>query len=220
MAIVSPSILAADFMNLGRDLQDIGESGCDWIHVDIMDGLFVPNLSIGIPVVSAARKVTALPLDVHLMIDRPIRYIDEFVKAGSDWLTIHLEADTQENTILALQRIRELGCKAGLSVKPATPAEALVPFLPYCDLILVMTVEPGFGGQKFQPQMMPKLKAVKELCRQNFPEIKLSVDGGIDLTTAPVCVENGANVLVSGSAYFKSPNHEEFASQLRSLYCN
>ena len=149
MIKVSPSILSADFVNLERDIRALTPAGADYVHIDVMDGEFVPNITIGIPVVAAIRKITELPLDVHLMIDRPIRYVDDFCKAGADILTIHLEADTPENTRRALENIRANGVKAALSIKPKTPAEAVVPYLPLCSLILVMTVEPGFGGQSF-----------------------------------------------------------------------
>lgn len=214
MAILSPSVLSADFANLERDIHVIEKSGCKWIHVDIMDGIFVPNLSIGIPVVEAMRRVTPLTLDVHLMIDRPIRYVDQFVKAGSDWLTIHIEADTQENNLKALERIRELGCHPAISLKPGTPAEAAEPYLPYCDLILVMTVEPGFGGQKFQPEMMQKLRALRNRLDEVNPECVLSVDGGVNSETGALCRENGAEILVAGSAYFKHPDKASFVREL------
>ena len=161
MAIIAPSILSADFANLARDIRDMEKNGADWVHVDVMDGNFVPNISIGIPVVKALRPVTGLPLDVHLMIDRPIRYVEEFVKAGADWLTVHLEADLPQNILACLEKIRSLGCKAALSLKPQTPAEAAIPYLTKCDMILVMTVEPGFGGQKFMADMMPKVRALR-----------------------------------------------------------
>lgn len=215
MKKISPSILAADFVNLERDLRDVESSGSDWIHVDVMDGLFVPNISIGMPVVQAIRKVTTLPLDVHLMIDRPLRYVEEFVKSGADWLTIHVEADTPENTLAALKKIRELGCKSGLSVKPGTPAEAVKEFLPWCDLILVMTVEPGFGGQKFRADMMPKLAQLRKMCDESNPACVINVDGGVDLNTAPVCKENGADILVTGSAYFKATDRKAFVKAIQ-----
>ena len=180
-----------------------------------MDGIFVPNITIGIPVVAAIRKITDLPLDVHLMIDRPIRYVDDFCKAGSDILTIHTEADTEENTLNALKRIRENGVKAAISVKPKTPAEAVLPFLPFCDLILVMTVEPGFGGQSFMADMMPKLKKIREYIDAQNPSCELEVDGGVNEKTAMICRENGANVLVAGSAYFKAVNPAEFVSAVK-----
>ena len=184
MIKVSPSILSADFINLERDIRSLTPAGADYVHVDVMDGLFVPNITIGIPVVAAIRKITDLPLDVHLMIDRPLRYVDEFCKAGSDILTIHVEADTEENTLAALKRIRENGVKAAISVKPKTPAEVVLPYLPYCDLILVMTVEPGFGGQSFMADMMPKLKQIRSYIDAQNPSCELEVDGGINEKTA------------------------------------
>ena len=204
MAKIAPSILSADFANLERDIHNIEEMGADWVHVDVMDGIFVPNISIGIPVVKALRPVTDLPLDVHLMIDRPIRYIEEFVKAGADWLTIHIEADQPQNTLDALDKIRQLGCKAAISLKPKTPVEAAIPYLEKCDMILVMTVEPGFGGQKFMADMMPKVQQVRQYIDAMNPECELEVDGGVDVNTAPICIHSGANVLVAGSAVYKA----------------
>lgn len=215
MIKVSPSILSADFVNLERDIRALSPAGADYVHVDVMDGLFVPNITIGIPVVAAIRKITGLPLDVHLMIDRPIRYVDDFCKAGSDILTVHVEADTEENTLAALKRIRENGVRAAISVKPKTPAEAVLPFLPYCDLILVMTVEPGFGGQSFMEDMMPKLRKIRTFIDAQKPDCELEVDGGINETTARICREHGANVLVAGSAYFKHPDKKEFVRKLK-----
>ena len=215
MIKVSPSILSADFVNLERDIRALSPAGADYVHVDVMDGLFVPNITIGIPVVAAIRKITGLPLDVHLMIDRPIRYVDDFCKAGSDILTVHVEADTEENTLAALKRIRENGVRAAISVKPKTPAEAVLPFLPYCDLILVMTVEPGFGGQSFMEDMMPKLRKIRTFIDAQKPDCELEVDGGINETTARICREHGANVLVAGSAYFKHPDQKEFVRKLK-----
>ena len=215
MIKVSPSILSADFVNLERDIRALTPAGADYVHVDVMDGLFVPNITIGIPVVAAIRKITDLPLDVHLMIDRPIRYVDDFCKAGSDILTVHVEADSEENTIAALRRIRENGVRAAISVKPKTPAEAVLPYLPYCDLILVMTVEPGFGGQAFMQDMMPKLKAIRSYIVAENPACELEVDGGINEKTALVCRENGANVLVAGSAFFKSADPAAFVNAVK-----
>jgi len=215
MLKVAPSILSADFVNLERDIRSLSTTGADYVHVDVMDGLFVPNITIGIPVVAAIRKITELPLDVHLMIDRPLRYVDDFCKAGSDILTIHVEADTQENTLAALKRVRENSVKAAISIKPKTPAEAVLPFLPYCDLILVMTVEPGFGGQSFMADMMPKLKQIRAYINEQNPNCELEVDGGINEKTAKVCAENGANVFVAGSAYFKSADPAAFVKALK-----
>ena len=215
MVKVAPSILSADFVNLERDIRKLSETGVDYVHVDVMDGQFVPNITIGIPVVAAIRRITALPLDVHLMIDRPLRYVDDFCKAGSDLLTVHVEADTEENTLSALQKIRSHGVRAAISVKPKTPAEAVLPFLPLCDLILVMTVEPGFGGQSFMGDMMPRLKAIRNYIDAQNPACELEVDGGINETTAMTCRENGANVLVAGSAYFKAADPVAFTQALK-----
>lgn len=215
MAKIAPSILSADFANLERDIRDIRSNGGDWVHVDVMDGLFVPNISIGIPVVQAIRPVTDLPLDVHLMIDRPIRYVEQFVKAGADWLTIHVEADQPANTLACLDRIRQLGCKAAISLKPGTPAEAARVFLPKCDMVLVMTVEPGFGGQKFMADMMPKLRTLRQMLDEVNPACILEVDGGVDANTCALCKENGAQVLVAGSAYFKAADRKSFVKTIQ-----
>lgn len=215
MLKVAPSILSADFVNLERDIRALSVAGADYVHVDVMDGLFVPNITIGIPVVAAIRKITDLPLDVHLMIDRPLRYVDDFCKAGSDILTVHVEADSEENTIAALKRIRENGVKAAISVKPKTTAVAVLPYLPYCDLILVMTVEPGFGGQSFMQDMMPKLKQIRSYIDAQNPTCELEVDGGINEKTAKICAENGANVFVAGSAYFKAEDPSAFVQALK-----
>ena len=210
MAILCPSILSCDYMNMERDFKNCKELGVKWLHVDIMDGMFVPNISFGPGVVGAMRKVTDLVLDVHLMIDRPIRYIENFCKAGADYLTIHVEADTRENTRLALEKIRSLGVKPGIVVKPKTSAEEIEEFLPLVDMVLVMTVEPGFGGQKFMADMMPKVKKLREMLDKVNPACHLEVDGGVDLTTSVTCKENGADVLVAGSAFFGAAEKEAF----------
>ena len=215
MAKIAPSILSADFVNLERDVRDIGANGADWVHVDVMDGSFVPNITIGIPVVKALRRITDLPLDVHLMIEKPIRYVEEFVKSGADWLTIHIEADQPQNTLEALDRIRALGCKAAISLKPRTPAEAAIPYLEKCDMILVMTVEPGFGGQKFMADMMPKLKKLRAMLDEVNPGCILAVDGGVDANTHTVCKESGAAMLVAGSAYFKATDRAAFVKMIQ-----
>ncbi len=215
MAKVSPSILSADFVNLERDIRSLAAAGADYVHVDVMDGRFVPNITIGIPVVAAIRRVTELPLDVHLMIDRPVRYVEAFCQAGADILTVHVEADSEKNTRTALQKIRDCGVRPAVSVKPGTPAEAVLPFLPLCDLILVMTVEPGFGGQRFQEAMMPKLRAIRTWLDRENPACELEVDGGVNETTARLCKENGADVLVAGSAYFKAAHPEAFVRALQ-----
>ena len=215
MAIIAPSILAADFVNLERDIHDIENNGADWIHVDVMDGSFVPNFSFGLPALKAIRGVTDMPLDVHLMIERPIRYVERFVAAGADWLTIHIEADSQENTMQALKLIRSMGCKPGISLRPGTKAEEAEPYLALCDLILVMTVQPGFGGQKFKEDMMPKLCALRSRLDEVNPGCILSVDGGVDRNTAPICKANGAGVLVTGSAYFKAADRAAFVKTIQ-----
>lgn len=215
MAKLSPSILSADFANLERDIRDIEANGADWVHVDVMDGSFVPNISIGIPVVQAIRPVTRLPLDVHLMIDRPIRYAEQFIKAGADWLTIHIEADQPQNNLECLDKIRELGCRPAISLKPRTPAEAAIPYLTKCDMILVMTVEPGFGGQKFMADMMPKIKKLRQMLDEVNPACVIEVDGGVDANTCNLCKENGAQVLVAGSAYFKAADRKAFVKAIQ-----
>ena len=215
MAGIAPSILSADFVNLERDVRDIGANGADWVHVDVMDGSFVPNITIGIPVVKALRRVTDLPLDVHLMIEKPIRYVEEFVKAGADWLTLHVEADQPQNTLAALDKIRELGCRPSICLKPKTPAEAAIPYLEKVDMILVMTVEPGFGGQSFMADMMPKIRALREMLDKVNPACVIEVDGGVDANTHTVCKEAGAEVLVTGSAYFKAENRADFVKLIQ-----
>lgn len=215
MAIVAPSILSADFANLQRELEDMKAAGITWVHVDIMDGHFVPNISIGIPVVKSLRKVTDLTLDVHLMITEPIRYAKAFCEAGADLVTVHLEADTPEKIHETLSLIRSMGVKAGISVKPGTPAEALEPFLTEVDLILVMTVEPGFGGQKFMADMMPKVRQIREYIDAMNPGCELEVDGGVDPNTCKVCIASGANVLVAGSAVYKAADIPARIRELR-----
>ena len=215
MAKIAPSILSADFANLESAIHDIERNGADWVHVDVMDGIFVPNITIGIPVVKALRPVTNLPLDVHLMIDQPIRYVEDFVKAGADYVTIHIEADQPQNTLEALDKIHALGCKAGIVLKPKTPVEAAIPYLEKCDMILVMTVEPGFGGQKFMADMMPKVAQLKEWMEDINPDCLIEVDGGVDSNTHTVCKESGANVLVAGSAYFKAADRSTFVKTIQ-----
>jgi ribulose-phosphate 3-epimerase len=214
MAILSPSILSADYMHFHKDMIQTKEDGAKWLHVDIMDGHFVPNLSFGYSWVKSMRKITDLVLDVHLMIDTPIKYAEEFCKAGSDYLTIHVEADTPENIKKTLELIRSHGVKPGIVVKPKTPAEAVAPYLSMVDLVLVMTVEPGFGGQKFMADMMPKLKKLREMLDKVNPDCHLEVDGGVDLTTGEICKENGADVLVAGSAFFGAADRKAFLQSI------
>ena len=202
MIRISPSILAADFANLKPDVDDVRAGGADWLHVDVMDGLFVPNISIGIPVVKSLRKATDMFLDVHLMIDRPHRYVGEFCDAGADMVVFHVEADQPQDLFAAIEEVKAKGKMVGLSVKPKTPAEVLVPYLPLLDMVLVMTVEPGFGGQRFMHDQLPKIKTIAGMIAEVKPECLLEVDGGIDPTTSPLVKEAGANVLVTGSAVF------------------
>ena len=214
MNIVAPSLLAADLMNMQRDVQMLEQAGTKWFHVDVMDASFVPNFSFGYTTVSALRKVTDRVLDVHLMIDRPLRYVEQFCKAGADYLTIHVESDTPENIEKTLDKIAEYGVKAGISVKPKTPAESIFPYLKKCALVLVMTVEPGFGGQSFMGDMMPKLATLKKKLEEVNPDCHLEVDGGVDVNTAEICKANGANVLVAGSACFKATDKKAFLESL------
>ena len=212
---LSPSMLSIDFGKVAEQLKIVEDAGTPYIHLDVMDGIFVPNISIGIPVVAAIRRITDLPLDVHLMIDRPIRYVEQFCDAGADIVTCHVESDTEENTLEALRLIRAKGKKAGVVVKPKTPASAVLPFIELCDIILVMTVEPGFGGQKFMADMMPKLKQLRSMLDKVNPSCHLEVDGGVDTATAPLCVHSGANVLVAGSAVYKAADIEAKIKELR-----
>ena len=214
MAILAPSILSCDYMNMAKDFAECKENGVKWLHVDIMDGHFVPNLSFGYSLVKSMRPVTDLVLDVHLMIDTPIKYAENFCKAGADYLTIHVEADTPENIRKTLELIRSLGVKPGIVVKPKTPAEAIEEYLPMVDMVLVMTVEPGFGGQKFMADMMPKVKKLRQMLDKVNPDCHLEVDGGVDLNTVVTCKENGADVFVAGSAYFGAADKKAFTEQM------
>ena len=213
MIKISPSILSADFANLERDIHRIADA--DYVHVDVMDGVFVPNISIGIPVLKSIRKVTDMFLDVHLMITQPVRYVEQFCDAGADLVTVHVEADFPENIQAAIDKIHAKGKKAGVVLKPATPAEAALPYLEEVDIILVMTVEPGFGGQKFMADMMPKVAQLRAWIDEKNPACELEVDGGVDPETARVCVAAGANVLVAGSSVYKAEDIPGRIAQLR-----
>ena len=213
MIKIAPSILSADFANLERDIGRI--STADYVHVDVMDGLFVPNISIGIPVVQAIRPTTQLPLDVHLMIVQPVRYVEQFCDAGADIVTVHVESDSEENIHAAIDKIHAKGKKAGIVVKPKTPAEAVLPFLEKVDMILVMTVEPGFGGQSFMADMMPKVAQIRKYIDEMNPACELEVDGGVAPDTCRTCIEAGANVLVAGSAVYKAADIPARIAELR-----
>lgn len=210
MIYVSPSILSADFANLERDIKRIEDGGADWVHVDVMDGHFVPNITIGVPVVASIRKVTKLPLDVHLMIENPEKYVEPFVKAGADILTFHYECGTDIKKTIDL--IKSFGIKVGLSIKPKTTPDVVFTYLKDLDLLLVMTVEPGFGGQKFMQDCADKIPVIKEKAPEN---LIIQVDGGINAETARICTLYGANSLVAGNYIYKSADIKSAIKSLR-----
>lgn len=213
MIQVSPSILSADFANLERDLKRLEEAGADLAHVDVMDGHFVPNLTIGAPVVKALSKVTTLPLDVHLMISEPHRYIEDFANAGAEYITIHLECDSDIRETLTA--IRTLGVKTGLSIKPGTDVDAVCEYLDLCDMILLMSVEPGFGGQKFMPASVERMSRLRSIVDSTNPACLLEIDGGISPANCKEVIEAGADILVAGSAVFGAENMADAIAALR-----
>ena len=207
MKLIAPSILSADFSRLGEEIAAVEAAGADWIHVDVMDGRFVPNITIGPVVVASIRKATRLPFDVHLMIESPERFIDGFAGAGADTITVHVEAAAHLHRTVAM--IREKGLRAGVSLNPATPLALVEPILPDIDLLLVMTVNPGFGGQKFISGMIPKIAAAKRMIQGAAPAVLLEVDGGVHLKNIRSIADAGADVLVAGSAVFGSRDYAE-----------
>lgn len=213
MIQISPSILAADFSKLGAEIQDIDRGGAEMIHLDVMDGLFVPNISFGFPVIEALRPLTQRIFDVHLMIREPERYIERFAKAGAQIITFHLEAT--EDPAAVLRTIHKCGVRAGISIKPATPPEAVFPYLPFCDMVLVMSVEPGFGGQSFIAETPARIRTVKDEIDRLGLAIDIQVDGGINETTAKLCTAAGANILVAGSSVFRAKDRRAAIDALR-----
>lgn len=211
--LISPSILSADFSRLGEEVRAVEEAGADWIHLDVMDGHFVPNITIGPLIVSAVKKVARVPLDVHLMISDPDRYIEEFHAAGADILTVHTE--TCPHLHRTLTRIRELGMRSGAALNPSTGLDAVEYVLAQTDVIMLMTVNPGFGGQSFIRAMLPKVRALKDVIRNSGYEVLIEVDGGVSPETAPDLAKNGADVFVAGSAVFGHPPYEKAIKALR-----
>ncbi len=214
MVKLSPSVLTSDFLTLKDVIPQFEASGVDMLHLDVMDGIFVPNISFGVPVIKSIKKHTNIPLDVHLMIDRPHRYIKEFAEVA-DWLGFHYEAGSDVAELL--KEIRSLGCKSCLTIKPATAPEEIFEYLPLCDMVLVMSVEPGFGGQKFMPNSLPKIKALKAEAERQGLNLEIEIDGGINAETAPLAVEAGATVLVAGNYIFSAEDIPETVKHIRSL---
>ncbi|WJQ79548.1 ribulose-phosphate 3-epimerase [Brevibacillus brevis] len=214
MVKIAPSILSADFARLGEEILDVEKGGADWIHVDVMDGHFVPNITIGPLIVEAIRPVTKLPLDVHLMIEEPDRYIPQFAKSGADWITVHQEACRHLHRTLYL--IKEQGVKAGVVLNPATPISTIEPVLADLDMVLLMTVNPGFGGQKFIHSVVPKVAQLRQMLNERgLGHVEIEIDGGVNAQTARLCEEAGATVLVAGSAVFNQENRGQAIATIR-----
>ena len=213
MIKIAPSVLACDLSRLAQEVAAMEQAGADMIHLDVMDGHFVPNISFGAPVIKSLRPAGSIVFDTHLMISDPLAYLDDFASAGCDMLTFHIECAS--DIAATLQGIKSRGMKAGLVLKPKTPAEAILPYLAGIDMALVMTVEPGFGGQKFMPDMCAKISALRRAADEKGLSLDIQVDGGIDLTTAPIAVAHGANVLVAGSSLYGQPDYARAIQKLR-----
>ena len=213
MIIISPSILSCDFTKLGEEIAAVAGCGADWLHVDVMDGHFVPNITIGLPVVESIKPITPIPLDVHLMISNPLYYAPLFAKAGADYVTFHTESESDVSSVLSA--LQKTNARIGLSIKPKTPANAVYPFLKYVDMVLIMMVEPGFGGQKFMDSMLFKITEVREKCLSMGISPYIQVDGGINESTARLVIDAGADVLVAGTAVFKSANYKSAIEMLK-----
>ena len=213
MTIIAPSLLAANFVRLAEDIAKVEAAGADWLHLDIMDGHFVPNLTFGPPIVAAIRKITKLPLDVHLMVTNPSALVDDFAAAGADWLTVHGETESHLHRLIT--RIRELGVRPAIALNPATPIHSLDEILPEVDMVLIMSVNPGFGGQKFIPSSIDKIWRLKKQINGLNREVLIEVDGGINAANSPLVRKAGADVLVAGSAVFGSDNLTEAIRQIR-----